>query len=158
MSLLISQTGKLPKRNWNFLATAIHQTSETIMITDTEGTIQYVNPAFETISGYSAEEVIGKKPSILQSNKHDDDFYRDLWNTINKGESWVGHFFNKKKDGSEYEEEAEISPVFGPDRAITNFVAVKRDVTKEVTLATQLRQSQKNGSNRATRGGRCTRF
>lgn len=134
---------KITEMELEILATALHQTSETIEITDFEGKIQYVNPAFEKSTGYLAEEIIGKNPSFLNSGKQPKDFYRELWETIKKGESWQGHFINKKKDGTLYEEEANISPVISEDGEITNFIAVKRDVTKEVTLESQLRQSQK---------------
>lgn len=116
------------------LATAIAQSAETIVITDTEGTIQYVNPAFEKITGYTREDALGQNPRVLKSGRHDETFYKNLWNTITKGEVWFGHFINRKKDGTFYEEEATISPVFGSDGKIVNFVAVKRDVTYESML------------------------
>jgi len=125
------------------LATAIEQAAELIYITDTQGAIQYVNPSFEKITGYSKEEVMGRNPSILKSGKHDPAFYRDLWQTILNGEVWHGHFINRKKDGKLYEEEATISPIRDSSGAIINFVAVKRDVTKETMLERQLRQAQK---------------
>jgi len=125
------------------LATAIEQSPETIVITDASGTIVYVNPAFERITGYTEGESLGAKPSILKSGLHDEDFYRELWEAIKGGSVWSGHFINRKKDGSLYEEEATISPVKDSVGAIVNFVAVKRDVTKEVSLQKQLLQSQK---------------
>lgn len=125
------------------LATAIEQSPETIVITDAEGTIVYVNPAFERITGYKEEESLGTKPSILKSGKQDAEFYRELWETITGGLVWSGHLINRKKDGSLYEEEATISPVKDSTGAIVNYVAVKRDVTREVSLQKQLLQSQK---------------
>jgi len=125
------------------LAAAVEQAAESIMITDTEGRIQYVNPAFERITGYSSEEAIGQKPSILNSRKQDENFYATMWRTITSGETWQGHFVNKRKDGTLYEEEATISPIRNDSGAIVSFVAVKRDVTQEVVLEARLRQAQK---------------
>jgi PAS domain S-box-containing protein len=116
------------------LSTAISQSAEAIVITDTEGTILYVNPAFEKTTGYSREEAIGKNPRILQSGKHPKQFYSDLWNTIKHGEIWSGKFFNKRKDGTLYEEDSTISPVLNSEGKIVNFVAVKRDITYESML------------------------
>jgi PAS domain S-box-containing protein len=125
------------------LVTALEQAAETIVITDVNGTILYANPAFEKTSGYSIEEALGMNPSILKSGKQDEEFYRQLWTSILRGEVWSGHFFNKRKDGTLYEEEAMISPVRNEAGEIINFVAVKRDVTREVQLENQLRQAQK---------------
>ena len=93
------------------LAIAVEQAAEAIVITDTMGTIQYVNPAFEQIAGYSCDEAIGENPRILQSGQHDQAFYRKLWQTITNGKAWKGQFVNKKKDGTLYREDATISPV-----------------------------------------------
>jgi len=125
------------------LATAIYQAEECIIITDNKGNIQYSNPAFERITGYKCEEVTGKNPRILQSGRHHEVFYKDLWDTITEGMVWRGHFINKKKDGTLYEEEASISPVRDITGHITNYVAVKRDVTHEIKLENQLYQAQK---------------
>jgi len=125
------------------LISAIEQSAETILITDPQGAIQYVNPAFESTSGYSREEVMGQNLSILNSGKQDDSFYLRLWETVTRGEVWTGHFINRKRDGTLYEEEASISPVRDRAGQIINYVAVKRDVTQEVKLERQLRQTQK---------------
>ncbi len=125
------------------LATAVEQASETIVITNTEGTILYANPAFEKTTGYTRAEAIGRNSRILVSGRHDEGFYRNMWDTIRRGEVWTGHFFNKRKDGTLYEEEATISPVRDHKGTIVNFVAVKRDVTHEIQLEAQFRQSQK---------------
>jgi len=125
------------------LATAVEQSAESIVITDTDGTIQYVNPAFERTTGYTRDEIIGQNPRLLKSEKQDSAFYDDLWETIKRGDVWAGHFTNRKKDGSLYEEEATISPVRDASGNVVNYVAVKRDVTKEVGLETQLMQAQK---------------
>jgi len=125
------------------LATAIEQAAETVVITDTKGTILYANPAFEKNSGYTRAEALGQNPRVLKSGKHDAGFYREMWATLLRGEVWSGHFTNRRKDGTLFEEEATISPIRDADGTIINYVAVKRDVTKEVELETQVRQSQK---------------
>jgi len=125
------------------LATAIEQAAESIVITDPRGIIQYVNPFFEKVTGFSREEVVGQKPFILKSGRQDEALYKGLWETISRGEVWKGHFINKRKDGSLFEEEATISPVRDRMGNIISFVAVKRDVTQEVKLERQLRQAQK---------------
>ncbi len=125
------------------LATAVEQAAEVILITDTAGTIQYVNPAFERVTGYSAAEAVGANPRILKSGAQAATFYAAMWRTLTSGQVWRGHLVNRRKDGALYEEEATISPIRDAAGAIVNFVAVKRDVTAEVQLARQLRESQK---------------
>jgi PAS domain S-box-containing protein len=125
------------------LATAIEQAAESILITDPEGRIEYVNPAFEKISGFTRSEVIGENPRFLKSGKQDNEFYSDLWESIANGENWSGRFINKRKDGAFFEEEATIAPVRDKSDEIIYFVAVKRDVTKVAALEEQLRQAQK---------------
>lgn len=125
------------------LITAIEQSDETVLITDRKGTIQYVNPAFEQTSGYSRKEALGRNPAILKSGRHDKVFYDEMWAMLKKGKVWKGKFVNRKKDGSLYEELATISPITDEKKQIVNFVAVKRDITKESQLETQLRQVQK---------------
>jgi len=125
------------------LMTAIEQAAEAVVITDIDGAIQYCNPAFERITGYSAGEVMGQNPRILKSGKQDAEFYERLWSAIKSGAVWSGHFTNKKKDGSLYEEEATISPIHDAADKITGFVSVKRDITERVSLESQLLQAQK---------------
>jgi len=125
------------------LETVIEQAAELIVVTDHEGRIQYVNPAFEKTTGYTRDEVIDRNPRLLKSGKHADKFYRDMWATISSGEVWRGHLVNRTKDGHLYEEEATISPIRNATGTIINYVAVKRNVTREVELAKQLRQTQK---------------
>lgn len=125
------------------LATAVEQAAEDIMITDAAGNIVYVNPAFQKISGYARESVIGANPRFLKSGKHPDAYYKEMWNTISQGAVWSGRLINKKKDGTLYEEEATISPIRDAAGKITSYVGVRRDVTHEVALEAQLRQSQK---------------
>lgn len=116
------------------LVAAVEQVAESVVITDTEGTIQYVNPAFSESTGYSREEALGVNSRILKSGRQPAEFYRDLWRTISRGAVWHGHFTNRRKDGSEYEEEATISPVRDERGEIAHYVAVKRDVTQERAL------------------------
>ncbi|MBI5186420.1 MAG: response regulator [Nitrospinae bacterium] len=125
------------------LARAVEQVVEAIVITDTGGEIQYVNPAFERITGWSAQEAVGRNPNILKSGKHGVEFYREMWETLKHGEVWKGRLINKKKDGTLYEEDATISPVLDSRGAVVNYVGVKRDVTHEVMLERQFRQAQK---------------
>jgi len=125
------------------LSTAIAQSAEAVIITDATGIIQYVNPAQEILSGYSSDELIGQTPNVLNSDFHHGNFYEQIWDTIGVGKAWSGRFVNKKKDGTEYHEDATISPIYDHSRNLTNFVAVKHDVTKQVTLQEQLLQAQK---------------
>jgi len=125
------------------LAMAVEQSPEAIVITDIRGTILFANPAFEKTSGYSCAEALGQNPSILKSGSHDAEFYRRMWDCLRGGKVWEGHFINRRKDGELFEENATISPVRDATGAIVNYVAVKRDVTREMQLEVQLRQSQK---------------
>jgi PAS domain S-box-containing protein len=117
------------------LFAAIEQSADTIVITDADGAILYANPGFERITGYSRKDAVGQNPRVLKSGRHDKEFYKELWDTIKSGRVWEGRFVNKKRDGSLYEELATISPVRDSSGAIVNFVAVKRDITKEAMLA-----------------------
>ncbi len=135
------------------LAAVIEQAAEIIVITDTTGVINYVNPSFCAVTGYARQEAIGQKPSILKSGQHDDSFYRDLWSTISRGKMWSGQFVNKKKDGTLYNEHAMINPVKNADGTVINYVAVKRDQTQEMKLEEQLRQAQKMESIGTLAGG-----
>jgi PAS domain S-box-containing protein len=125
------------------LSAAMEQAVESIVITDKLGKIIYVNPAFENITGYLKTEAIGKKPSIVKSGFHGNFFYDEMWNRLKRGLTWNGYLKNKSKDGSIYEEEASISPVFDRTGEIQHFVAVKRDVTQERRMESQLRKAQK---------------
>ena len=125
------------------LMSAIDQTTETVVITDTEGVIEYVNPAFERVTGFTAEETVGKTPRILKSNLHGEGFYRQMWQTLIAGRVWKGRVTNKHRDGSLLKEDMTISPVRDQEGVITNYVAVKRNVTREVALEKQLHQAQK---------------
>ncbi|MBI5394012.1 MAG: PAS domain S-box protein [Verrucomicrobia bacterium] len=125
------------------LVTAMEQAAEAVMITDVQGTIQYVNPAFEKIAGYTKQEAIGQNPRILKSGKQDAAFYQQMWATLTRGEVWHGHFINKRKNGTLYKEDVTISPVRDPAGQIVNYIALKLDVTHQGELEAQLRQAQK---------------
>jgi len=125
------------------LATAAEQAAEAIVITDLEGQIEYVNPAFERISGYRRDEAIGKNMRTMSSSEHDDDFHNELWRVLREGQVWTGCLRSCRKDGSVYEEECSISPIRDQYGVIVSYVAVKRDVTQEAELENRLRQSQK---------------
>ncbi len=125
------------------LMMAIEQAAEAVVITDVLGSIEYVNPAFEKITGYSRDEIIGKNPRVLQSGEHNLAFYTAMWSTLVEGNSWSGKFVNRKKEGSLYTEEVSITPIKNSIGEIINYVAVKRDITVEVKLEDQLRQAAK---------------
>ena len=125
------------------LTTAIEQAGEAVVITDPKGIIQYINPAFERITGYAREEVLGQNPRILKSGEQDEEFYQTLWDIILRGDTWRGKMVNKKKNGTLYTEETVISPVTDTQGRIAHFVAVKKDVTRELALKNQLHQAQK---------------
>jgi PAS domain S-box-containing protein len=125
------------------LTAAIEQAAESIVILDTEGTILYVNPAFERITGYSRAEAVGQTLHILNSGKHDAAFFKNLWATVSAGEVWHGRIVNKQKDGTLYTDETTVTPVRNESNTIVNYVEVKRDVTRELELEEQYRQSQK---------------
>ena len=125
------------------LATAVFQSAESIMITDAAGYILYVNPAFERISGYSAQEAIGQHTRLLKSGKHDQSFYRELWKTVLAGKVWRGRLSNRRMDGRLYEQETAIAPIIDDNGQISSFVAINRDITREVELELQMRQLQK---------------
>ena len=125
------------------LAAAIEQVAESVIITDSGGNILYVNPAFELSTGYSRTEALGKSPKILKSGEHDDQFYREMWDTIKLGNTWQGRIVNRKKDGTFFTEEVVISPVCDENGKVVNYVAAKHDITEELDMERQLRQAQK---------------
>ena len=116
------------------ISTAVTQSPGIVVITDSEGRIEYVNPKFTELTGYTMQEVAGKNPRFLQSGKMSREFYEDLWKTILSGREWRGEFLNRKKNGDLYWEDAIISPVRNEQSQITHFVAVREDVTEKKTL------------------------
>ena len=135
------------------LIAAIEQADETVVMMDQDGIIEYVNPAFEKVTGYSLKEAIGKRPTMLDGGEHSKEFYEEVWNTISSGHVWKGRFVNKKKNGTIFNEEASISPVRDMDGQTINYVAVKRDITRELELEQQFIQSQKMESVGRLAGG-----
>ena len=125
------------------LVTAIEQSTESVVITDTRGIIEYVNPAFTRITGYSREEALGQTPRILKSGKQDKAFYETLWGTILEGKSWHGELINRRKDGSFYNEEMNVAPIRNERGEVTHFIATKQDVTRRRQIEHQLRQAQR---------------
>ncbi len=127
----------------NRLYAAMEQAEESVLITDVNGVIVYVNSAFSRSTGYCQHEVLGRTPRILKSGYHEEAFYRHLWQTLRAGKSWTGRFLNCRKDGSTFHEDATITPVRDASDEICNYVAVKRDVTQEIQMEERLRQAQK---------------
>ena len=125
------------------LAAAIEQVSEIIMVSDREGNIQYVNPAFEKTTGFTCEEAIGQNCCFLSRDDQNTTSFDKMCMALHGGETWSGSLINTKKDGSLFEEEATFTPVKDDEGRITNFVAVKRDVSHEKSLEKQLRQAVK---------------
>jgi PAS domain S-box-containing protein len=119
---------------------AIEQSGNIIVITDVSGAIEYVNPKFEQSTGYSLAEAIGKNPRILKSGRQPKEFYSELWQTISSGKVWKGEFLNQHKDGSLHWESATIAPVMDDDGVVTNYVAVKEDITAQRQSDEQLRK------------------
>ncbi len=113
------------------LNTAINQSPSSIVITDKEGEIEYVNRSFSEITGYSMEEALGNKPNVLKTDFHPKSFYTELWNTISSGKTWNGLFKNKTKSGTHYWERAVISPIFDENNNITHYLAIKENITNE---------------------------
>jgi len=125
------------------LATAVEQATDSIIITDTDGVIVYVNAAFERTTGYTRQEAIGQESPILTANRHSPDFFREIWETISGGRVWRGRFTNRKKDGSRFTEDVTITPVRNEAGVITHYVSVHRDITHELQLEEQYLQAQK---------------
>ncbi|BCG46611.1 Two-component system sensor histidine kinase [Citrifermentans bremense] len=135
------------------LSQAVEQSPVSIVITDTKGRIEFVNPKFVQLTGYSLEEVLGKNPRILNSGKAPVEKSRNLWETICAGKVWEGEFLNRKKDGELFSEHATISPIRNKDGVITHFLAIKEDITERKLLEAQLFQSQKMESIGRLAGG-----
>lgn len=130
------------QRELDQLHKAIDHAAEMIVVTDSAGSILYVNPAFERNTGYSRSEVIGANPRILKSEQQSCEFYQQMWDTISGGDSWSGEMANRRRDGSIYIEHATIAPVFGAESEITGYVAVKQDITEQKQAEDRLRRSE----------------
>lgn len=125
------------------LAAAIEHAADEIIITDLDGVIGYVNPAFERVTGYSRDEAVGMTPRVLKSGKHNKEYYQDLWGTIRAGKVWSNRIINRTKSGVLIEEDATISPIFDAAERAIGYVAVKRDITEKVKMEERLRQANK---------------
>ena len=121
----------------------IHNTINPIQISDAHGTMIYVNPAFEKVTGYSNAELIGKNPNILSSNKHGKEFWSGVWKHIISGKVWVGRIENRRKDGSPFFTELVISPIVDSHDKIAGYLGAHRDITEQIILEQQLVRSQR---------------
>ncbi|MCH8555441.1 MAG: PAS domain S-box protein, partial [Schleiferiaceae bacterium] len=128
--------------NLKKLSEAVRQSSAAVIITDAKGIIEFVNPKFEELSGYQANEVLGKHPKMLSAGSASTRFFEIMWNTILEGITWSGEFENRRKDGTVYWEFATISPVKNADNAVTHFIAIKEDITFKKAAEQQLMISE----------------
>lgn len=133
---------KLAEEQVILLSRAIEQSPVTVMITNKEGLIEYVNPRFSEVTGYSVNEVLGKNPRILQSGEHSKEFYRELWNTILSGKNWQGKLHNKRKNGESYWEDALISPILDNQGNISYFLGIKEDTTEKRKMMDDLLEAK----------------
>ncbi|NOY89383.1 MAG: PAS domain S-box protein [FCB group bacterium] len=125
------------------LSMAVNQSSNFVCITDTEGSVEYVNPSFTKVTGYSMVEVIGKPISILKSGKHDKRFYQQLWRTISDGKTWTGIIHNRKKDSELFWAKETITPIFNKKHEIINYLSIGNDITDELLMQQKLVESDK---------------
>ncbi|MBM2833379.1 MAG: histidine kinase [Candidatus Brocadiaceae bacterium] len=126
---------------------AVEQSPVSIIITDSRGNIEYVNPKFRQLTGYTTEEVIGKNPCMLKPGETPPEEYKRLWDAITSGNDRSGRFHNKKKNGELYWEDVRISPVKNNDGKIVNFIAIKEDITRECGFWMLSRMKNFQGSN-----------
>ncbi|MFV1988642.1 MAG: PAS domain S-box protein [Gemmatimonadota bacterium] len=131
------------ERKRALLSKVVEQSSSSVIVTDIDGNIEYANPAFETITGYSREEVIGKNPRLLKSRGHPPAFYEEMWAELLAGRSWTREFVNRRKDGTEYHQRSTVFPIQDAEGRTQNFAGIGQDVSNERALEQQLRQAQK---------------
>ena len=134
---------KLQQRAMENLVHALDQAGESVIITDPGGTIEYVNQAFQRVTGYTLDEVRGKNPKILQSGRQDEVFYQKMWKTIGQTGEWQGVLWNKRKNGEIYPERLHIRGIRDIDGRLVNYVGVFSDISEQLSIEEQLRQSQK---------------
>ncbi len=132
----------ITEKQLKLLSRSVEQSPVSIAITDIDGHIEYVNPAFEKTTGYSREEITGKTMRVLKSGSHSREFYKELWAAILSGRNWSGELKNKKKNGEIYWEEASISPIFNQQGEIVNFVSVSEDITGSKMMVEHLIQAK----------------
>ncbi|MDX5586019.1 MAG: PAS domain S-box protein, partial [Aureibaculum sp.] len=142
LELVASNIGQAVKKTEDLmqirlLNKALIQSPQAVIITNIKGDIEYINPAFTELSGYTEADVIGKNPRILKSSKHLPEYYKNLWQTISKGKTWDGEFVNRHKDGSSYLVEANISSVKNENGRITHYIGVQEDITEKRKLERQ---------------------
>ncbi|MFQ5473124.1 MAG: nitrogen regulation protein NR(II), partial [Dehalococcoidia bacterium] len=118
-------------------STALRSAANAIVITDCEGRIVWTNPAFTRLTGYTEAEAIGQYPRVLKSGRQDRPFYEEMWNTVLAGKTWRGELINRRKDGSLYTEDMTITPVLDDAGNVTNFVAIKQDISEQKAAETQ---------------------
>lgn len=129
------------------LGGVLESSAHAVVLTDPDGVIQWVNRAFIRLTGYTANEVLGNQPRLLNSGRHSPEFYQSMWQTIRAGGVWHGDLINKRKDGSLYPEEMTIAPVADESGAITHFIAIKQDVTERKRIQTSLELAQQRTLN-----------
>ncbi len=130
VGLALDRTAERTRQEWlHLVETALSHAANAVVMTERDGTIVWVNPAFTRMTGYRAEEAVGQTPRILRSGRQDAAFYRRMWDTILRGEVWQGELINRRKDGSEFTEELTITPVRRGDGEVTHFIAIKQDIT-----------------------------
>ena len=134
-------------------AAALESVDTAVAITNREGTVSWINPAFTDLIGYTSQDIVDKNLRVLKSDKQDAEFYRNLWETISSGQVWRDEIINRRKDGSLYVEEMTITPILDPYGDITNFIAIKQDVSERKELQEQFLQSQKMESVGRLAGG-----
>ena len=142
LELIASNIGQVIKKDEDFaqirlLNKALIQSPQAVIITNINGEIEYTNPAFSNLTGYTEEEANGKTPNILKSGKQDRVYYKNLWKTITSGKTWEGEFVNQRKDGSNYLVESNISSLTNKEGKITHFIGVQEDITRKRKLERQ---------------------
>jgi PAS domain S-box-containing protein len=143
-SIIEITDGKIAQGELRKLSRATENSPASVVITDRDGTIEYVNTTFCEVTGYSAQEAIGQNPRILKSGNFAPSYYQKLWDTILAGKTWKGDFINKKKSGEEYWESASISPIQNDEGEITHFVAVKQDITERKKAEEVIKENERN--------------